>query len=119
MYAFTYKLNSKSEPEAEDYRFILKLLSTKGDVLDFVYEHDSKGKLHIHGYMNFRKKPYLASLCPKGYHSMFKTIDTEEELKGWLSYMNKDKRKAQLGDQAAASQYFRRHYAFNENKAEA
>jgi len=114
MFAFTYKLNNKLEPESEDYRYVIKLLSTKATIIDFVYEHDSKGKLHIHGLADFgRKKPYLTSLCPTGYHSCFRPLKTEEDVNGWVSYMRKGNRKDNDTQIRADTEYFRTNYAFD------
>lgn len=113
-YSFTYKLNTKAEPEEADYAQILRLLHTKGNVIDFVYEFDSKGKLHIHGAVEFTKKPFFATMCPKGFHSRFDRIESEEDLAKWLAYIYKDKRKHNDDQIRLSSEYYRKVYAFDE-----
>lgn len=121
-YGFTYKLNTKQNPVESDYDVILKLLRSKGDVTDFVYETRTKnGKntaLHIHGVIDFnRKNPYFKTLIPKGFHSHFEEI---YDSKTWLRYINKNVK--QLEDElptdchpqpdSPTNDYFRTNYVF-------
>jgi len=123
-YGFTYKLNIKKNPTEEDYEPILRLLRSKGEVTDFVYETKTKRglptALHIHGVVDFnRKNPYFKSMCPKGYHAHFEEI---YDSKNWLGYINKNRGKQiedelpsdyqPLTDSPLPTDYFHNHYAF-------
>lgn len=124
-YGFTYKLNTNPHPTEADYDPILKLLRSKGEVTDFVYETRTKqGKkcaLHIHGVIDFnRKNPYFKTLIPKGYHAHFEEI---YDSKGWIGYINKNVSNqiedepptdSQLqSDSPLPTDYFRTNYVFD------
>lgn len=86
LYGFTYK-KLKQDPSEEEYKAIVKQLESKGEVISYVSEEDSKGKLHIHGVIRLRKKnPYFKSLNFEGFHSKYEPI---YDLDGWNRYMLK------------------------------
>lgn len=90
VYGFTYKYNMKGAElvTEEDYQTILNRLNSKGTVIDVQYEKDKKGRLHIHGVVEFKKStPLFKSMCPFGFHSHFEEI---YDIGGWQKYMYKD-----------------------------
>jgi len=139
-YGFTYKLNNNPNPTKADYEPVLKLLRSKGEITDFVYEDKTKaGKptaLHIHGVIDFnRKNPYFKKLIPKGFHAHFEQI---YDSKHWIGYINKNNYNfgvsealekagkqsedelptdSQLQDDSPLpTDYFRNHYVFGEDE---
>lgn len=121
-FAFTVKRNDIKAPKEADYAYFLKLLSTKGEICDFVYENKTKRgnstPLHIHGVVEFQRNPFFKSLCPKGYHTHFELIT---DSKRWLSYINKNSLQTDCHPQTDSDchlqtdslDYFRNNYAFN------
>lgn len=91
LYAFTYKIDDVEDPSEYDYEArILGILRRKYDLIDHVYEHDSKGKLHVHGIVDFGfKVPRFTTMVPKGIHSNHKMI---YDLDGWRRYLLKEQR---------------------------
>lgn len=92
LYAFTYKINDMKEPDEDDYmNRIIKPLKSKYTVVDYIFEKDSKGRLHVHGVVDFFGKcPRFTNLVPKGIHSKHVKITSLED---WQRYMLKDQRK--------------------------
>lgn len=71
----------------DDYDDIWKNLNRKGSLLDWVYEKDSKGKIHVHGLIKFeRSTPYFKNMVPRGFTSLFVELYDAE---GWRNYLNK------------------------------
>lgn len=88
-YGFTYKLNNKPADlvTEQDYEPITKVLNKKGQIIDLVYEKDSKNRIHIHGVVKFQNKtPLFSSMCLKGFHSHFEEIYDQA---GWNKYIHK------------------------------
>lgn len=109
LYGFSIKRNDVKAPTQQDYMPILKGLSRKGDIIEFIYETDSKGKLHIHGILEVNKTPYFKTLVPKGYGTKFELI---YDLEGWKRYMHKDVPNEHESAQLADSVYARYNYLF-------
>jgi len=87
-YGFTYKKLGKELPTEEDYMIVLQRLSSKGEVVDFVFEEDSKNRLHIHGTIKLKhKNPYFKSLMCSGFHSHYELIT---DMDGWNRYIQKE-----------------------------
>lgn len=93
LYAFTYKINDMKDPTIEDYEErVLKPLRKKFPIVDTSYEKDSKGKLHVHGVIDFfGKVPRFTTVVPKGVHSFHRKVTS---LADWQRYMLKDQRAA-------------------------
>lgn len=91
MYGFTVKRNDKPKPTHEDYQKFLRLLASRGDIIDFTYEEKTKNgnptKLHIHGVVTFLRNPYFKQLCPKGFHTKFEEL---YDIDGWRRYTQKN-----------------------------
>jgi len=94
LYGFTLKETSLKEEFLcpESYQHTLKLLRTKGEILELVYEDlrkdsISKARLHVHGIIDFDVIPRLTTLCPKGFSTKFEKI---YNLKGWHKYCHKN-----------------------------
>lgn len=92
LYAFTYKINDMKHPTEEDYENrIISVLRRKYKLVDFVYEQDRKGKLHVHGVVDFFGfTPRFATMVPRGVHSRHVKITSLDD---WQRYMLKDQRK--------------------------
>lgn len=93
-YAFTAKWNSKKYPLLEDYAGWLEDCTNlhKFNIIDYYYELDSKGKLHVHGIASARKGYYAPNLL-KGYKGMatkVKPLDSPSDERRWLKYIKKD-----------------------------
>jgi len=110
LYAFTYKINNKQIPEHQDYSEVLGLLNKKGQIIDFVYEYDSKHKLHIHGIVELKKNPFFKTMVPPGVHSRFEVIT---DIDGWRNYMYKDKIKSIRESQQQDAEYLQTNYIFD------
>lgn len=110
LYGFSIKRNDVKNPTQQDYIPILKILTNKGTISDFVYETDSKGKLHIHGILEVIKTPYFKSLIPKGYGTKFEEI---YDLAGWQRYIHLDIANIHESMQLADSVFCRYNYIFD------
>jgi len=64
--------------EWQDKRFIISS--------DFIFEKDSKGKLHLHGIIVVRKNFYKRKLQTIGYHVYTTDI---YDIEVWKNYINK------------------------------
>lgn len=106
-YGFTFKINDKCNPSQEDYQPLLKMLSKKGQIVDFVYELDSKKKLHLHGIVEFKKNPYFKNMMYKGCHTFYEPLWNESE---WKHYMQKHQKTYHEESQKADSLYTQKHY---------
>lgn len=92
-YGFTIKdLKTKEIMlNEQSYENILKEWRARGSIDMLVYEDKTKSgekaRLHIHGIIKFDKKPFIQSLCKKGY-----AVKLEEiyDLKGWEKYCSKN-----------------------------
>lgn len=107
LYGFTIKRNDTPNPTQECYLPILKNLASKGTIVDYVYETDSKGRLHIHGILEVVKQPYFKSLIPKGYHFKYEGLYDKS---GWERYIHKTIKNENESMQLADSVYIRNNY---------
>jgi len=91
--AFTYKKLGSEEPDERYYDDIIyKIQEIEGvEVHDYVFEKDSLGRLHIHGYLECYKRLFRKRLVIQGCHCYIKEID---DFGGWLDYINKQRSKA-------------------------
>lgn len=91
LYGFSIKYLRSKLPKHEDYLSVLKLLASKGDILDFTYEDKTKTgeptSLHIHGVLKFKRCPYFQNMVPKYYNCDYKQI---YDLEGWREYTKKN-----------------------------
>lgn len=92
LYGFTVKYVRTKNPKHEDYMSFLKLLSSKGEILDFHYEDKKKDlktpcALHIHGVVSFRRNPYFKNLHPRYYNVFYEPLYDSE---GWKRYSTKN-----------------------------
>lgn len=86
LWAVTIK-SCKAIPKLREYYDLMELWSQKGiNFIKFVFEKDSKGKLHLHGSINLPAKYYRKSLFMRGFH--FKLVHIYHE-DGWDRYINK------------------------------
>lgn len=92
LYAFTYKINRMKAPTEEDYnKYVLKDLRQKYKIIDHIFEKDSKGKLHVHGVIDFGAScPRFTTVVPNGVHAHHVKIT---DIGGWQRYMLKAQRQ--------------------------
>lgn len=109
LFGFTIKKFGVNTCTQQDYLPVLKVLSSKGDIVEFVYETDSKQKLHIHGILEVSRQPYFKSLVPRGFHFKYEEI---YDLAGWQRYIHKDIKNEHESNQLADSVYARYNYLF-------
>ena len=84
-YFVTYK-KLKGDAEEWEYDCIAAQITQNATIEQKTFEHDSKGKLHVHLLVRFnRKNPYLNKYIRKNYSSNFIPIYDEDELKRYLS----------------------------------
>lgn len=88
LYAFTTKKLGIEPASVIDYREILKDWSKTGRIIimDYVYETDSLGKLHLHGMVYVEDNFYRKKMCPKGFHMKMEEI---YNIEGWSHYLRK------------------------------
>lgn len=73
------------------YRRILSKWSDRGiEFLDYAYEYDEKGRLHLHGTVTIPPKLYRKSLNEVGLHYMLIEVD---DIVGWNRYVHKSENK--------------------------
>lgn len=108
LFLVTYKKMSK-HPTASDYDVVKALLKKKGDILDWRYETDRRGVLHIHCLFECRKNPYLKSFIIKGYNSNFTPIYDADQV---MSYISKQCANNYESEQLADAVYARHTYLF-------
>lgn len=88
---FTYRKNVKKidRPNVthEHYNICFTTIKKQGgDIIDFYYEKDLQGRLHIHGLMLIDKKVRYTDLRIQGFASkMVRSYNTQN----WLSYCTK------------------------------
>lgn len=109
LYGFTVKYNGIAYPTQEDYLPILKAFSSKGTIIDFVYETDKKGKLHIHGMLEVTRCPYFKNMIPKKCHIKYEEIYDKS---GWERYIHKQSGNDSESQQLVDAVYCRRNYIF-------
>lgn len=89
-WAFTLKVlhNRVDEIFEDDYVPFFKKLVKAKCILDFnVYEHDSRGKMHIHGIFTCPRNYYVKRLAVPGLsHKFVEVYDYD----GWKKYCHKD-----------------------------
>lgn len=96
-YAFTLKVNNIRYPMPEDYQTWLDYAKIKQfTVIEYYYEIDSIGKLHIHGIASAKRNFYYKSLKQKGIHQCIKQLPEAIDLHRWSQYIKKDKTKFDL-----------------------
>lgn len=98
-YAFTAIINTHfpSVGEYEDWVDMAKKKRFEVDMYRF--ELDCYGKLHIHGIGTAKSNYYYKQLNPKGWSTRITEIGSENDLKIWLKYCNKDYVNDDLQDQ--------------------
>jgi len=88
---FTYRKNVKKAERPnvtyEHYNVCFDTLKKQGgDIIDFYYEKDNKGRFHLHGLMLISKKIRYTDLKVQGFASkMVRAYNTAN----WLSYCQK------------------------------
>lgn len=94
LYGFTIKDLKTKETNLNEsvYEFmVLKDWAKRGKIISKVYEDKrkdgSKARLHVHGVIEFDKKPFIQTLCKKGF-----AVKLEEiyDLDGWIRYIDKN-----------------------------
>lgn len=130
-YGFTYKKNSHPIAIYRDYDAIIYNLKQKFTDITYVYETDSKGRIHIHGIVNLlRKNPLFKTLIPSGYTARFHQI---YDMDHWINYLTKEPRNQPLRpyleaayndqtnifdqvelQQQIDAEWFHTHYAFDQ-----
>lgn len=110
LFGFTYKgVKQGSNPTKIDYLKIIDVLNKRGTVLDYRYEKDSKGKLHIHGIVKFTRTPLFRSLHFPYYSQKYEEI---YDMAGWERYIGKSSRTVYESEQLADEHYCEQFYLF-------
>ncbi len=113
LFAFTYKcVKSNYVPTKVDYQMIMDQISKKGVILDYRYEKDSKGKLHIHGVIKFSRTPLFKSLHFTYYSQFYEEI---YDINGWNKYIGKNSPNVFESEQLADSHYCEQFYLFGKD----
>lgn len=99
-FGFTYKCMNIADPQEIHYEDVIARLNNKGIVEDYVLEKDKKGRLHIHGVVQFDRTPLFSSLTKYGYAQKFEELYNTER---WLKYIHKEEQDLD---------YFKTNYAF-------
>lgn len=93
LYAVTLKINNVPIKELthENYRNVLCQWMDQGiEFLDYAYERDEKGRLHLHGTVTIPPKLYRKSLKQVGLHYMIVEVS---DIAGWYNYVHKSEDK--------------------------
>ena len=92
VYAITIKRLGSKLPTKDNYEaiFIAWYMVHRVHVPFRVYEHDSRGKLHMHGILECPKNFYMKHLIAKGFNLHLRELKTKRDREAWESYCLKD-----------------------------
>lgn len=109
LYLVTYKKLGNAPVYGPDYEVCRMILQRKGKILDYSFETDSLGKLHIHYLFECRRNPYVKSFIIKGYNVNFTPVYDKEQV---LEYIHKQCANEHESNQLVDSVYARHNYLF-------
>lgn len=114
-YLITYKILGTKFVNEQSYLEPMQVIGSKGELIDYNFENDSKGVLHLHAIIKCKRSPTIRSMIIKGFHMNCKHIDDNpQSLAKVQRYIHKEERKAS----AQLRHELQNVYAFNEGYIE-
>lgn len=89
-WAFTLKARCRADCTMEYYRTIQNTWSLSVQVLNWSYECDKLGRLHVHGIIKIHSQFDLNILKSRHIVTHFKRLRTTRDYKDWTDYCHKD-----------------------------